>query len=359
MIRRRKPPVFGLLLVAALCPHGARSAVTVGDWSPIYRGVEHATGEADAAEPRLQKVNAVRIDLDQPGIAVYTTPSNGAGADETDGQTTSEFVIDSNVQVAVNANFFNPALPPPFGSSTKDLEGLAVSEGNVVSPQETDPVANRGQVLLLTADNVAWMDSTLNNPISLFGVHTAVCGDARVLTGGVITVAAGGEAHPRTLVGLTSDSRYLLLVTIDGRQTGYSEGATLYEAAEWLIRYGAYDGIALDGGGSTTMARSDGAGGAAVLNAPMGAGWFGNSAGERMVGNNLGVYAAFLAGDMNGDSDVDSDDFDFFVSCLAGPASTTPPPGCSQTTFDRADIDGDGNVDLSDFAEFQLVFDGP
>ncbi|MBU0717570.1 MAG: hypothetical protein KJ749_04915, partial [Planctomycetes bacterium] len=52
-------------------------------------------------------------------------------------------------------------------------------------------------------------------------------------------------------------------------------------------------------------------------------------------------------GDLDGDSDVDMDDFSIFADCLNGPEIPCP-PGCG-----NADLVGDGDVDLADFAEFQ------
>jgi hypothetical protein len=88
---------------------------------------------------------------------------------------------------------------------------------------------------------------------------------------------------PRTAVGQAADGS-VLLVTTDGRQPGYSVGMTNYELAQTLVRFGAVRAMALDGGGSSTLA-FDGA----VLNRPSGGA-------ERTVANSLllqyyGVYA--------------------------------------------------------------------
>jgi len=283
---------FVLLLLLSNPGLSARAAITVGSWTAIYKGVEYTTGSADAAEPVLQQVKALRINLLHQDISFLTTPSNGGASEETNARKASTFLSTHGVQVAINANFYNPGALFQSDGQPKDLEGLAISQGNLVSPQETDPVANRGQVLLLTQSNEASFANTINNPISLTGVYNAVAGDARVLLHGNAGVAPGGERHPRTAVGVSQDGRYLTMITIDGRQPGFSEGATLFELSEWLIRFGAYEGVALDGGGSTTMVRSDGQGGATVLNSPIGAGAFGNSSGERYNGNHLGVFAA-------------------------------------------------------------------
>jgi len=58
--------------------------------------------------------------------------------------------------------------------------------------------------------------------------------------------------HPRTAVGIREDGA-LLLVTVDGRQPGYSEGMTLPELTELLLEMGVRDALNLDGGGSTAF----------------------------------------------------------------------------------------------------------
>ncbi|MEV6764507.1 phosphodiester glycosidase family protein [Streptomyces sp. NPDC051105] len=59
--------------------------------------------------------------------------------------------------------------------------------------------------------------------------------------------------QPRTLAGIDGRGR-LLLVTVDGRQPGVSEGFTLAEAARFMRSLGAVQALNLDGGGSTAMA---------------------------------------------------------------------------------------------------------
>ena len=56
--------------------------------------------------------------------------------------------------------------------------------------------------------------------------------------------------HPRSAVALTHDGR-VLLVTVDGRQPGYSAGMTMHELSHFLRTLGARDGLSLDGGGSS------------------------------------------------------------------------------------------------------------
>ena len=58
--------------------------------------------------------------------------------------------------------------------------------------------------------------------------------------------------HPRTAVAKLKDGKFLM-VTVDGRQAGFSVGMNLNELAEFLLEFGATDAMNLDGGGSTTM----------------------------------------------------------------------------------------------------------
>lgn len=93
------------------------------------------------------------------------------------------------------------------------------------------------------------------------------------------------ERHPRTAIGYTQDQETLFLITVDGRQPGYSEGMTLPELADFMcckmaeytnIGANAYQALNLDGGGSTTMVVRQ-----QVVNRPS------DETGERPVANAL------------------------------------------------------------------------
>lgn len=58
--------------------------------------------------------------------------------------------------------------------------------------------------------------------------------------------------QPRTAIGVI-DENHLVLVVVDGRETGYSRGATLTELAEIMLSLGAETAYNLDGGGSSTL----------------------------------------------------------------------------------------------------------
>ena len=284
-----------VLWCAVVSPVGA--GIMVSEWKALFQGVELAEGATDKAEPRLQKVFVVRVDLRAPGIGFLSTPANGERPLETTSETTAEFLTRQGVQVAINANFFAPCCSP----GDKNLSGLAVSLGEVVSPPE--PSGVNSQVLVITRDNRARIaDASNAKTFSTERIWTAVAGSDRLLADGskpTNWVESRAKAvHPRTAVGVSNDGRYLVILVIDGRQKAYSEGANFAELADWLLRFGAHDAINLDGGGSTTMVRAEG-GRAVVVNRPSGVALgsvvFGAKADEPRVlrsnGNNFGVLA--------------------------------------------------------------------
>jgi len=66
-----------------------------------------------------------------------------------------------------------------------------------------------------------------------------------------------------------------------------------------------------------------------------------------------------LLGTVDDDCDVDRFDVVLFDRCVTGPGGGGPPAGCDAGRFDRADLDGDGDVDLEDFATLSLNLTGP
>lgn len=106
-------------------------------------------------------------------------------------------------------------------------------------------------------------------------IPQALGGGPRLLTDGLVAVTgvaegfdAGfiGSPNPRTAVGTSRDGRRLFVVTVDGRQA-ISRGVSLTDLATILKRYGAWNAINFDGGGSTAMAI-----GGLLVNSPEGTG---------------------------------------------------------------------------------------
>ena len=102
------------------------------------------------------------------------------------------------------------------------------------------------------------------------GVVDAIGGGPQIVRDGAPIFRAGElfttsqltPRAPRSAVGQLADGR-ILLVTVDGRQPGYSVGMTNFELAQAMVRLGAVTAMALDSGGSATMAFNG-----ALLNRP-------------------------------------------------------------------------------------------
>jgi exopolysaccharide biosynthesis protein len=100
------------------------------------------------------------------------------------------------------------------------------------------------------------------------GAPQAVVGGRQVLVaGGEPVTSDDGELHPRTAVGIDSDTGKVLLVVVDGRSES-SSGLTLLELADLMVQLGADEALNLDGGGSSTMAVTPPAGALTVANVP-------------------------------------------------------------------------------------------
>jgi len=236
--------------------------------------------------PRIQRLYAARIDLSEPGVATFVTPGNGERRADVDGEKTTEFAARHRCQLAINASPFAPVLQ--WTGAPKRVRGVSLSEGKLESP----PDAGYGTIAFDTDRPAAVLDASIT-PADLRGYTSAVGGFDVILRDGE-DVSARAESvrgiHPRVAVGLSADGRTLFIVVVDGRQRGWSEGASLSELARLLAELGADDGLNLDGGGSNTLVLQQGNAWVAI-NTPN---HLLRPGLERVVANHLCVYAPAL-----------------------------------------------------------------
>ena len=233
-------------------------------------------------EPRLWVAHIITIDLHTDGIEFFVTPPDDKKAEyPLNARTTSQFLREYNLQIAVNGDGFNPwysnslfdyyphAGDPVIPIGTTISDGVRYSEGN-------------RPTLYITDKNVAQF---LKEPRGK--VVNAISGSHMLVVEGEPIEGLDAEIPaPRTALGVDYGPDRLVIVVVDGRQPFYSEGATLTQLADLLIDYGVYTAMAMDGGGSSTLVIEED-GRAKVLNSPIDSHIPGR---ERPVANHLGVY---------------------------------------------------------------------
>jgi len=96
----------------------------------------------------------------------------------------------------------------------------------------------------------------------------AITGSQVLVQGGTIVATDDHVRAPRTAVGIDQDTGHILLLALDGRQTG-ATGLTTRAWGQVLAGLGIDDALNLDGGGSTTMVARDASGtSTGVVNVP-------------------------------------------------------------------------------------------
>ncbi len=234
------------------------------------------------SSPRPMIIHVVTVDLRTPGIRLLVTPGDPQAERSLKARTTSKFLTEFGLQVAINASGFTPwysnnllSYYPHSGDRVEPI-GFAASQGTVYSENsENQPV------LYISRTNQVRFGLPTGK------IYNAISGNAMIVQDGRVLPDQESQTQPRTAIGVDKRGKNLVIVVVDGRQPGYSEGATLAELASFLVEHGVYTGMNLDGGGSSTLVMERG-GRPAVLNSPINNGIPGR---ERPVGNHLGIFA--------------------------------------------------------------------
>ena len=220
------------------------------------------------ADVRPMKIYAMRIDLKLQGLAFTGTgradgwgkpmPAAPDQAIRTYRITTADFMKGCrelrrlNMIVATNSGPWSPWPPPKGDTRHANPAGISISDGVVVSDNG----------FFAYAYFVVYKDGTVN---IIDHIDREKYDDFQLVTSGFGIVMKEGKTTPQTTagydeglmprlsLGLDKERRYLYIVAVDGRQPGWSEGATGTDLFNIFTRLGAYDVIDMDGGGSATM----------------------------------------------------------------------------------------------------------
>lgn len=246
----------------------------------IYRRIVHLF-------PRPMIAHVIEIDTKKSSASFLVTPPDSESSTPLKAHTTSQFLQEFGVQVAINGDGFDPW----WSNSVADYY-----------PHVGDPIAplgfsaSKGKVYWNGNNNEPGIEPTLyisrRNALSFNNkpgnVYSAISGDRMLVLQGQAPPGLDDEdLDPRTAIGLNRNGRYIYLVVVDGRQPFYSEGATFAELADLMIEVGAHIAMSLDGGGSSTLVIAGDDGVPKILNSPIDNYIPGR---ERPVGNHLGIF---------------------------------------------------------------------
>jgi GH25 family lysozyme M1 (1,4-beta-N-acetylmuramidase)/SH3-like domain-containing protein len=248
----------------------------------LFRGVDYA--RIPITSPRQMVLHMLTIDLRSKGLQFLVTPPDRSDGAPLCTRTTSKFLAEHKLQIAINADGFsylNPATYDPInycrnGGDPVRPNGFAASRGKDYSK------GSRFQPVVYIRQN----NSVTFSPGGK--IYNAFSGDRWLIEKGKPAAGLTNDVpEPRTALGLTRNERTLILLVIDGRQPGYSSGATLSNLADLFLKFGAFNAVNLDGGGSSTMVMEGEGGKANLLNSPIDNNVPGR---ERAVANHLGIY---------------------------------------------------------------------
>jgi hypothetical protein len=217
------------------------------------------------SSPRPLRIHVLRCDLaspeHEPAVVVASDP-DGAGPAEAVLASPAALAADGGLVAAVNAAIFG-GLPDASGKRSSqwtvgmpvDIIGWSLADGQERSPAER-PYPN------------LWIDRERRARIEAAGAarpdaaRHAAAGFGLILRDGEIVAGPGGAMHPRTAAGLDHDHKTLVLLVVDGRRKGVSEGVSEHELAGLMKEQGCHEALNLDGGGSSVMLVGDVQGGA-------------------------------------------------------------------------------------------------
>ena len=290
--KTRRWAFAGILIVVFLCVaayvlYDRGRPAPVSKKEELFKGVTYYRDVRHV--PHAMIAHILVIDVKTPELKFLVTPPDAKGDMPLVARTTSDFLTDFDVQIAINGDGFVPWWShapwdyyPHVGDPVTPL-GLTASRGKIYA---YDSVEDEGlePTLYFGRKNQLVFNIQPNK------IYNALSGDRMVVFNGEpVPGLDDEELDPRTAIGMDKSGRHLILVVVDGRQPFYSVGATFVELADLLIEYGAYEAMNLDGGGSSTMVIEGKIDEPIILNSPIDNYIPGR---ERPVANHLGIFLA-------------------------------------------------------------------
>lgn len=214
--------------------------------------------EAGAEEKPLIEIEEVSGKGYKGYVLTVNDPTKirlGVPAKRGKGEKVSSMVARTGALAGVNGGGF--ADPNWKGNGFKPI-GVVISRGklyyNGISSNEATQVVGIDKKGKMIAGKY-----TLDELKDL-GIQEAVTFQPRIIVNGkgqIRNQKEGWGIAPRTAMGQKEDGA-ILFVVIDGRQPGYSIGASLYDVQQIMLDHGAVIAANLDGGSSTVLVKEGG-----------------------------------------------------------------------------------------------------
>ena len=220
----------------------------------------------DRSSPRLLKMAAVKVDLSNPKLRFKMTSRDKDWGKPMPGfekkfvirtrrQTCKMFMEEHvkkgyNMVLTVNGTPFGP-WQPPWNHPYADGQGLLVDNGVLVAPPR-----HKRPGFIVKKDGTFAL-AGFKNTDDISHIKHAISGFSTVLANGKIVDKSRKGLAPRTGFGMSADKKTLYILVADGRQPGYSMGASFVQSSLLIQRFGAKDSMFFDGGGSSCMVFRD------------------------------------------------------------------------------------------------------
>lgn len=220
----------------------------------LFRGVTYRLIAKDSPRNLLTHVVEIRTEQNAIREIVITPPDPSKGMEHV-ARTTSDFAKSFDVDLATNGSYFSPfhSNSPfdfyPHPGDPVNVLSTAINNGKRYSgPEKT---GNRNILYWHGKKLVIFLDAQVPDDI-----ETAIPGGVQLLNKGKQWEESPEHQPmyaPRTAIGWDRNQSHVWLVTVDGRQEGYSDGMQVKELADFMASLNAHDALALDGGGSSTL----------------------------------------------------------------------------------------------------------
>ncbi len=158
------------------------------------------------------------------------------------------------------------------------VETIVSDVGNITIGNNKAVLSGHGSAGSFIVNNLSIGDTlkiVLRLLPALPNLEQLIGGNTWLIQNGVVN-PDNGDRHPRTSVGFNQDTTTFFMFVVDGRQPTLSIGMTYKELGDYMKIWGVYNGLNLDGGGSSTMVVREN-----IVNSPS------DPAGERSVSNSL------------------------------------------------------------------------